>query len=191
MRQIQSCLRSACFISKTVSLEGASCLVHCDDGRDATCVLVSLAKLFIDPYYRTKNGFIHLLEEDWLQFGFPFLDRCGLLSRSVDGSKLDAAPSIPFTPSSTSFSSGLNRSIPSLSRSSAPTVSHSATDSSNSFSPKEAPSTANAGAVESPIFILFLDCVWQVMEQYPTQFEFNELFLCMIHRLIYTREFGK
>jgi myotubularin-related protein 9 len=29
----------------------------------------------------------------------------------------------------------------------------------------------------SPVFIMFLDCVWQCLQQYPCAFEFNEAFL--------------
>lgn len=30
---------------------------------------------------------------------------------------------------------------------------------------------------ESPIFLLYLDCVWQLQRQYPSSFEFTESYL--------------
>ncbi|KAK7574342.1 hypothetical protein V9T40_011533 [Parthenolecanium corni] len=30
---------------------------------------------------------------------------------------------------------------------------------------------------QSPIFLLFLDCVWQLLQQFPTQFQFSETYL--------------
>ena len=34
--------------------------------------VASLAQLMLDPYYRTINGFIELVEKEWLAFGYPF-----------------------------------------------------------------------------------------------------------------------
>ncbi|XP_043935832.1 myotubularin-related protein 11 [Protopterus annectens] len=34
---------------------------------------------------------------------------------------------------------------------------------------------------ESPVFLLFLDCVWQLLQQYPTSFEFTEAYLLAVH----------
>lgn len=42
----------------------------------------------------------------------------------------------------------------------------------------------------SPVFILFLDCVYQVMQQYPTAFEFNEDFLFCINDHVYSGKYG-
>lgn len=32
----------------------------------------------------------------------------------------------------------------------------------------------------SPVFVQFLDCVWQIMQQFPAAFEFNEEFLLLL-----------
>ncbi|KAI3418379.1 hypothetical protein GPALN_009700 [Globodera pallida] len=46
------------------------------------------------------------------------------------------------------------------------------------------------GPNESPVFLCFLDCVWQVMRQYPTSLEFNERFLIFLFEHAYASEFG-
>lgn len=42
----------------------------------------------------------------------------------------------------------------------------------------------------APVFTQFLDAVWQIQCQYPTEFEFNEDFLIVIHDHIYSCQFG-
>ncbi|KAM4732682.1 myotubularin-related protein 7a [Anableps anableps] len=42
----------------------------------------------------------------------------------------------------------------------------------------------------SPIIDQFLECVWQLMEQYPCAFEYNEKLLITIHNHIYSCQFG-
>eukprot|EP01063_Lacrimia_lanifica_P019927 TRINITY_DN27323_c0_g1_i1.p1 TRINITY_DN27323_c0_g1~~TRINITY_DN27323_c0_g1_i1.p1 ORF type:complete len:1121 (+),score=220.77 TRINITY_DN27323_c0_g1_i1:106-3468(+) len=55
--------------------QGQSVLVHCSDGWDRTTQVVSLAKLLLDPYYRTIDGFQTLIQFDWLGVGHKFADR--------------------------------------------------------------------------------------------------------------------
>uniref|UniRef100_A0A095C465 Myotubularin-related protein 9 n=1 Tax=Schistosoma haematobium TaxID=6185 RepID=A0A095C465_SCHHA len=43
---------------------------------------------------------------------------------------------------------------------------------------------------ESPVFILFLDCVWQLLRQYPNSFEFTDELLCIIAKHAYFSEYG-
>ncbi|TNN80685.1 Myotubularin-related protein 7 [Liparis tanakae] len=42
----------------------------------------------------------------------------------------------------------------------------------------------------SPVIDQFLECVWQLSEQFPCAFEFNERFLIAIHTHIYSCQYG-
>ncbi|XP_066105651.1 myotubularin isoform X1 [Saccopteryx bilineata] len=48
----------------------------------------------------------------------------------------------------------------------------------------------HADADRSPIFLQFIDCVWQMSKQFPTAFEFNERFLMTILDHLYSCRFG-
>ncbi|VDK64215.1 unnamed protein product [Onchocerca ochengi] len=49
---------------------------------------------------------------------------------------------------------------------------------------------AITGPYESPMFLCFLDCVWQVYQQFPCSFEFTEEFLIFLFEHAYASEFG-
>ena len=42
----------------------------------------------------------------------------------------------------------------------------------------------------SPVFIQFLDCIHQIMEQFPISFQFNQKFLVDISYHLYSSRFG-
>lgn len=42
----------------------------------------------------------------------------------------------------------------------------------------------------SPVFVQFVDCVWQLLREYPGSFGFNELFLVLLLRHVYSCRFG-
>ncbi|XP_043913100.1 myotubularin-related protein 1 isoform X1 [Protopterus annectens] len=48
----------------------------------------------------------------------------------------------------------------------------------------------HADADRSPIFLQFIDCVWQMTVQFPSAFEFNEIFLVTILDHLYSCLFG-
>uniref|UniRef100_A0A7S1D538 Myotubularin phosphatase domain-containing protein n=1 Tax=Cyclophora tenuis TaxID=216820 RepID=A0A7S1D538_CYCTE len=50
--------------------------LHCSHGWDRTSQVAVLAQLILDPYFRTMDGFVTLIEKDFLAFGHPFHTRC-------------------------------------------------------------------------------------------------------------------
>lgn len=48
----------------------------------------------------------------------------------------------------------------------------------------------HSDADRSPVFLQFIDCVWQITQQYPNAFEFNEYFLITILDHLYSCRFG-
>ena len=57
--------------------KGQNCLIHCSDGWDRTSQLLSLTQVMLDPYFRTLEGFMVLVEKEWVSFGHQFALRCG------------------------------------------------------------------------------------------------------------------
>lgn len=88
LRHIKAIVDAAMFLTKAVTVEGASVLVHCSDGWDRTAQVCSLGALLMDPYYRTIKGFMVLIEKDWIAFGHKFADRCDQL----DGDLKEVSP---------------------------------------------------------------------------------------------------
>jgi len=117
---------------RTVELveEGYPVLLHCSDGWDRTAQLSSLSLLLLDSYHRTIDGFIVLIEKEWLACGHRFMSRLGHGVKNA---------------------SDQNR---------------------------------------SPVFLQFIDCVYQITVQFGCSFEFNELFLLTIAQHLYTCQFG-
>lgn len=56
---------------------GGIAFVHCSDGWDRTSQACALGELVLDPYYRTMDGFIVLIEKEWCSFGHQFALREG------------------------------------------------------------------------------------------------------------------
>lgn len=88
LRHIKAVLDAAIFLAKAIVVENASVLVHCSDGWDRTSQVCSLGSLLLDPYYRTMEGFMVLIEKDWISFGHKFSERCGHL----DGDPKEVSP---------------------------------------------------------------------------------------------------
>lgn len=79
LKHIATVLDGVGLIARQVGLQHSHVLIHCSDGWDRTSQLSSLSQLCLDPYYRTMEGFIVLIEKDWLSFGHMFRHRSGFL----------------------------------------------------------------------------------------------------------------
>jgi len=62
-------------------------------------------------------------------------------------------------------------------------------DSGPSASKDSSTSSTNEGQI-SPVFIQFLDCVYQLVHQYPEMFEFNTKYLLLLSEHVYSCRFG-
>jgi rhodanese-related sulfurtransferase len=60
---------------------GRSVFVHCSDGWDRTAQASALCQLILDPYYRTLEGFMVLIEKEFCQTGHMLAKRLAVYSR--------------------------------------------------------------------------------------------------------------
>lgn len=56
-------------VVESILKQNANVLVHCSDGWDRTAQMCALAQQLLDPYFRTLEGFLVLIEKDWCSFG--------------------------------------------------------------------------------------------------------------------------
>ncbi|XP_066508394.1 myotubularin-related protein 4 isoform X2 [Hoplias malabaricus] len=130
LQHLSVMLKAATLVSSAVEREGRPVLVHCSDGWDRTPQIVALAKVLLDPYYRTIEGFQVLVETEWLDFGHKFADRCGHGENAEDVNE------------------------------------------------------------QCPVFLQWLDCVHQLLKQFPCLFEFTEAFLVKLVQHTYSCLYG-
>lgn len=148
-----------------------------EDCRDAGCLIVALSKIMVDPFYRTEAGFEVLIEQEWIAAGHPFASRCGHVAKSSKHTRTfnENSDPTPVSPSSSSTSS-----------SSSTTTSNTSTASSSA----SASSYTDSDDDHSPFFLLFLDCVFQLMSQYPLSFEITDRYLITLCDSLWSCLFG-
>jgi myotubularin-related protein 1/2 len=76
LSHVRGVLAASWQLAFVVSHKKIPTLVHCSHGWDRTSQVCAIAQLFLDPHYRTIDGFRDLVEKDWLSFGHPFQLRC-------------------------------------------------------------------------------------------------------------------
>lgn len=180
-------------ITRQIGLKQAHVLLHCSDGWDRTSQLSALSQLCLDPYYRTIEGFMVLVEKDWLSFGHRFHHRTGFMG---DGSWFEiekdwgtnaaGGPSNPIDNVFSHVKAFFNSRTPD---------SRDPADSDDEYLevagwwPEKSSSSTKLDEI-SPIFHQFLDGTYQLMYQHPTRFEFNERFLRRLLYHVYSCQYG-
>ena len=214
LKHIGGILDGAGLIARQVGLQHSHVLIHCSDGWDRTSQLSALSQLCLDPYYRTLEGFIVLVEKDWLSFGHMFRHRSGFLSSEKwfqienerIGGDLQRSSSANNSPGNALenalrgakgfFNRDNNQSRESLADSDGEMQSY---DSDPPNAPKiSSPNTKKTSTDKevtkpketSPVFHQFLDATYQLLHQYPTRFEFNERFLRRLLYQLYSCQYG-
>ena len=127
-------IKSSFQISESIRTKNANVLIHCSDGWDRTSQLCALSQILLDKYYRTLNGFICLIEKDWISFGHQFRYRNGFYSNFEEN-----------------------------------------VQNENEF---------------SPIFLQWLDAVYQLMTQNYQKFEFNFNLILFIAEELFGGKYG-
>jgi myotubularin-related protein 6/7/8 len=191
-----------------VGIQHSHVLIHCSDGWDRTSQLSALSQLLLDPYYRTIEGFIVVVEKDWLAFGHMFQHRSGFLgSEKWFSVQNDALAGSAIQPGGNGDGRGdaIENALLSAKRffnksnQSQDTIDSDGETFSFEDSPKvkksvtkdsQADKEATKPKETSPVFHQFLDATYQLLYQFPTRFEFNERFLRRLLYHLYSCQYG-
>jgi myotubularin-related protein 6/7/8 len=203
-------------VARVVGLGGSHVLVHCSDGWDRTSQVSALAQIMLDPYYRTLDGFITLVQKDFLSFGHKFRDRNGIEGCEkwfeIENERIQpartwedrgaepnaAAKALSGAKSWFEKNRGNLFKQQNPSRDSLPE-----NPNSRPASPPPNPIIHSTPAKTedkqhkmdpkevSPIFHQFLDAVYQLQYQRPNAFEFNERFLRRLYYQVYAGQYGE
>ena len=218
LKHIGLILDGSALIARQVGLQHSHVLIHCSDGWDRTSQLSSLSQICLDPYYRTMDGFMVLVEKDWLSFGHMFKHRSGFLSsdkwfqienerisRGTDDSdekdqKAGAMATFEnaFLSAKGFFSNSKNNdSKESINvDSDADVIGNYDSESQpgrrilSGSHKKEKGQAVTKVKETSPVFHQFLDATYQLLCQHPTRFEFTERFLRRLLYHLYSCQYG-
>ncbi|KAG0144470.1 hypothetical protein CROQUDRAFT_134376 [Cronartium quercuum f. sp. fusiforme G11] len=181
LKHITAILDGTSQIVKTIHISNSHVLIHCSDGWDRTSQLSSLSQICLDPFYRTFKGFSILIEKDWLSFGHKFSDRSGIVLNGREIVKFSENRSNDLADEDflqDSNNSNTNNWVTNFQKQ------LNFGNSTNSLT------QSHAFKETSPVFHQFLDCVYQLLNQFPKRFEFNSNYLQRLHESLYSGEFG-
>lgn len=183
-------LKSVDMLLKSMIFNHSNVLIHCSDGWDRTSQVVSLLEICLDPFYRTYEGFMILVEKDWCSFGHRFLERSGHLNSDVRFH--DNTMHSLFNDGDTngdSFDMDQDDYGEDDGEDDEDTNLLNLSKISKKFNENFKLNKKSLKFV-SPVFQQFLDCVYQLLTQNPDLFEFNERFLRRLVYHLYSCQYG-
>jgi hypothetical protein len=147
----------------------------------------------LDPYFRTIEGFIVLVEKDWLSFGHMFRLRSGHLNHEdwfsvqkdgLAGTKVQPGENDGRGDAFQNVLSGAKRFF-NQNKDDADLDTASETTTGMVVDDE-----ATTPKMVSPVFHQFLDCTYQLLRQNPKRFEYNERFLRRLLYHLYSCQYG-
>jgi myotubularin-related protein 6/7/8 len=197
LKHITGVLDGSALIARQVGIQHSHVLIHCSDGWDRTSQLSALSQIMLDPYYRTIEGFIVLVEKDWLSFGHMFQQRSGPLNHEKWFTvERDAMAGSTLQPGESDGRAGeaIENALATAKRffrGPADANNNTITEADDaSTSPPDDSSQATRPNEISPVFHQFLDATYQLLRQHPTRFEFNDRFLRRLLYHLYAAQYG-
>lgn len=193
LKHIYDVLAGSALITRQVGINHSHVLIHCSDGWDRTSQLSALSQIMLDPYYRTIEGFVVLVEKDWLSFGHMFRLRSGHLNHedwftvqrdAFAGTKVNPGENDGRNDAFQNVLSGAKRFFNQNKDDDEPDV------ASEAASGKVVNEEATTPKMVSPVFHQFLDCVYQLIRQHKDRFEYNERFLRRLLYHLYSCQYG-
>lgn len=194
LRHVRDVLDGSAIIVRQIGIQHSHVLIHCSDGWDRTSQLSALAQIMLDPFFRTIDGFITVVEKDWLSFGHMFRLRSGHLNHedwfnvqkdAFAGSKVQPGENDGRNDAFQNVLSGARRFFNQGNKDDADLE-----NISEIASGKVVNDEATTPKMVSPVFHQFLDCVYQLLRQHPNRFEFNERFLRRLLYHLYSCQYG-
>ena len=76
LHYIHRLLSSAAKIANIIDQRGNSVMIHCKYGWHTSPQLSSLVQVMLCDEFRTIRGFQHLIEREWIAYGYPFSTEC-------------------------------------------------------------------------------------------------------------------
>ncbi|KAH9824871.1 protein-tyrosine phosphatase-like protein [Melampsora americana] len=192
LKHISAILDGVSLITRTVHVSNSHVLIHCSDGWDRTSQLSALSQVCLDPYYRTFDGFAILVEKDWLSFGHKFSDRSGVVVSGKEMVNFGDHPSSYSNSGSNIQNNNHNHIEDNIDGTSSVGSSTAWVTSFQKQLNFATSSTGHSHAYKetSPVFHQFLDCVYQLMRQFPLRFEFNSAYLETLYKELYSAQYG-
>ena len=216
---IANMMDGAEMVARVVGLGGSHVLLHCSDGWDRTAQISALAQIMLDPHYRTLQGFVSLVQKDFLSFGHKFRDRDGIEGSekwfeieneriapreggASDPNSLNKFSAKAFTGAKNWIEKNRSNLFRQQNNSKDSLAEHSPSRSSSPPPNPVVHSPASSASKEekkhkiseqeiSPVFHQFLDTVYQLLHQNENDFEFNERFLRRLFWHVYSCQYGE